>query len=170
MMALFKLAVGGWKTWAIAAAVVVAVAIGAYVKGRVDGASICDGRLATAAAEYAEARDKAVAAAEARRVAVARHFVEIDARYTKEQSDAKLALDALRRDVAAGRRQLRVAAQCPAAPGVPAAAGSTGLGATASARLEGPAEQDYYTLVDRLALMEAQLRVAQEALLKERSP
>ncbi|EIP0095537.1 lysis protein, partial [Salmonella enterica subsp. enterica serovar Wangata] len=45
-----------------------------------------------------------------------RDVAALDARYTKELADAKAENDALRGDVAAGRRRLLVNATCPAMP------------------------------------------------------
>ena len=42
-----------------------------------------------------------------------RDVAALDAKYTKELADAKAENDALRDDVAAGRRQLRIKAVCP---------------------------------------------------------
>ncbi|ECO0902471.1 lysis protein, partial [Salmonella enterica subsp. enterica serovar Newport] len=42
-----------------------------------------------------------------------RDVAALDARYTKELADAKAENDALRDDVAAGRRRLHVNATCP---------------------------------------------------------
>lgn len=170
MIALIKTFLGGWKLYALAGVIFLAAVIGAYVKGRMDGSDICTGRIASAAADYDVARDKAVAEAEARRALVARHFVEIDTRYTKEMADAQAVQDRLRRDVASGRRQLLVAVRCPAAPGVPGTGPGAGVGPAAAPRLEGAAVEDYHTLVGRLEMMESQLRAAQEALIKERAP
>ena len=71
-----------------------------------------------------------------------RHDVAaLDAKYTKELADAKAENDALRDDVAAGRRRLHIkqsVSQCvkPPPPGVDNAA---------SPRLADTAERDYFT-------------------------
>lgn len=143
---IIKTALGGWKAYALIAVVAVAVVAGAYIKGRMDGSAICDGRIATAAADFNAARDKAVAEAEARRAVLARHLVEIDSRHTKEMADAQANLDSLRADVAAGKRRLRVAAQCPAAPGVPATPGSSSVDHASSPELGPDAIEAYWTL------------------------
>lgn len=155
---------GGWKAWAIAGAVVVAVGIAGYVKGRIDGASICDGRLATAAAEYNAASDKAMDEARARMDAMARGFAEIDSRYTKGMSDAQNDLDRLRADVAAGRRKLRLAARCPAAAPVPDTAGATGLGDAAGPELGPDAVEAYHDLRAQHERVMRQVPALQELL------
>ena len=72
---------------------------------------------------------------------------------TKELADAKAENDALRDDVAAGRRRLHIKAVCQSvreattASGVDNAASPTG----------GTAERDYFTLRERLITMQKQL-------------
>uniref|UniRef100_UPI0036DDA9A1 lysis protein n=1 Tax=Photorhabdus sp. RM71S TaxID=3342824 RepID=UPI0036DDA9A1 len=63
---------------------------------------------------------------------------ELDVKHTKELANAKSEIDALRDDVAAGRRRLLVKATCP----VSETASSTGLDGSRPARLEKDAEQD----------------------------
>ena len=70
-----------------------------------------------------------------------RDVAALDAKYTKELADAKAENDALRDDVAAGRRRLHIKAVCQsvreaAASGVDNAASPTGR----------HAERDYFTL------------------------
>ena len=75
-----------------------------------------------------------------------------DAKYTKELADAKAENDTLRDDVAAGRRRLHIKAVCQSV-----------REATASGvdnqppRLADTAEQDYFTLRERLITMQKQL-------------
>ena len=75
-----------------------------------------------------------------------RDVAALDAKYTKELADAKAENDALRDDVAAGRRRLHIKAVCQ----------SVREATTASAwimqppRLADTAEQDYFTLRERL--------------------
>ena len=70
-----------------------------------------------------------------------RDVAALDAKYTKELADAKAGNDALRDDVAAGRRRAYIKAVCqsvkPPLPGVDNAA---------SPRLADTAERDYFTL------------------------
>ena len=70
-------------------------------------------------------------------------FAAFDAKYTKELADAKAENDALRDDVAAGRRQLHIKAdlsvQCVKPPPPPA-------WIIQPPRLADTAERDYFTL------------------------
>ncbi|ALX94649.1 lysis protein [Serratia fonticola] len=66
----------------------------------------------------------------------------IDESRTKELIDAKIKIDDLERDVAAGRYQLRINAKCPASAASMADAGSP--------RLEDAAQRDYFTLRKRI--------------------
>ncbi|EAU1516101.1 lysis protein [Salmonella enterica] len=85
----------------------------------------------------------------------------LDAKYTKEIADAKAENDALRDDVAAGRRRLLVNATCPAMPtGKSTSAAS--VDNAASPRLADSAQRDYFTLRDRLTTMQKQLEGAQD--------
>ncbi|EBB5496160.1 lysis protein [Salmonella enterica subsp. enterica] len=90
-----------------------------------------------------------------------RDVAALDARYTKELADAKAENDALRDDVAAGRRRLHVNATCPAMPtGKSTSAAS--VDNAASPRLADSAQRDYFTLRDRLTTMQKQLEGAQD--------
>ena len=87
-----------------------------------------------------------------------RDVAALDAKYTKELADAKAENDALRDDVAAGRRRLHIkqsVSQCvkPTASGVDNAA---------SPRLADTAERDYFTLRERLITMQKQLEGTQK--------
>ena len=62
---------------------------------------------------------------------------------TKELADAKAENDALRDDVAAGRRRLHIKAVCRS---VREATTASGVDNAASPRLADTAEQDYFTL------------------------
>lgn len=90
-----------------------------------------------------------------------RDVAALDARYTKELADAKAENDALRDDVAAGRRRLLVNATCPAM--------STGKSTSAARvdnaarpRLADSAQRDYFTLKKRITTMQKQLEGAQD--------
>ncbi|EBA9593823.1 lysis protein [Salmonella enterica] len=90
-----------------------------------------------------------------------RDVAALDARYTKELSDAKAENDALRDDVAAGRHRLLVNATCPAMP--------TGKSTSAARvdhasrpRLADSAQRDYFTLKERVTTMQKQLEGAQD--------
>ena len=71
----------------------------------------------------------------------------LDAKYTKELADAKAENDALRDDVAAGRRRLHIKAVCQS---VREATTASGVDNAASPRLADTAERDYFTLRERL--------------------
>lgn len=88
-----------------------------------------------------------------------RDVAVLDEKYTKELADAKAENDALRADVAAGRRRLRIRAVCPA---VREATAASGVGDAAAPRLADAAERDYFILRDRLMTMQKQLEGAQE--------
>ncbi|ELL1286546.1 lysis protein [Salmonella enterica] len=90
-----------------------------------------------------------------------RDVADLDARYIKELADAKAENDALRDDVAAGRRRLLVNATCPAMP--------TGKSTSAASvdnasrpRLADSAQRDYFTLKERVTTMQKQLEGAQD--------
>ncbi|EAT2219131.1 lysis protein [Salmonella enterica] len=90
-----------------------------------------------------------------------RDVAALDARYTKELSDAKAENDALRDDVAAGRRRLLVNATCPAVPtGKSTSAAS--VDNAASATLTANAERNYWRLRDGIATVTKQLEGAQD--------
>ena len=80
--------------------------------------------------------------------------VALDAKYTKELADAKAENDALRDDVAAGRRRLHIKAVCQS---VREATTASGVDNAASPRLADTAERDYFTLRERLITMQKQL-------------
>ena len=83
----------------------------------------------------------------------------LDAKYTKELADAKAENDALRDDVAAGRRRLHIKAVCQS---VREATTASGVDNAASPRLADVAERDYFTLRERVMMMQKQLEGAQE--------
>ena len=72
-----------------------------------------------------------------------RDVAALDAKYTKELADAKAENDALRDDVAAGRRRLHIKAVCQS---VREATTSGVDSAAASPRRGRHREQDYFTL------------------------
>lgn len=76
-----------------------------------------------------------------------RDVAALDAKYTKELSDAKKNINDLRRDVDSGAKRLRIAATCP---GVSKAASATGVDDATSPRLTDAAERDYFTLRERI--------------------
>ena len=74
-----------------------------------------------------------------------RDVAALDAKYTKELADAKAENDALRDDVAAGRRRLHIKA---ARQSVREATTASGVDNAASPRLADTAERDYFTFRD----------------------
>ena len=80
-----------------------------------------------------------------------RDVAALDAKYSKELADAKAENDALRDDVAAGRRRLHIKAVCQS---VREATTASGVDNAASPRLADTAERDYFTLRERLITMQ----------------
>ena len=72
-----------------------------------------------------------------------RDVAALDAKYTKGLADAKAENDALRDDVAAGRRRLHIKAVCQS---VREATTASGVDNAASPRLADTAELKYFTL------------------------
>ena len=90
-----------------------------------------------------------------------RDVAALDAKYTKELADAKAENDALRDDVAAGRRRLHIKAVCQSVREATTASGGDNA---ASPRLR-TAERDYFTLRERLITMQKQLEGTQRSIL-----
>ena len=82
-----------------------------------------------------------------------RDAAALDAKYTKELADAKAENDALRDDVAAGRRRLYISSLSVSAWSHHA----SGVDNAASPRLADTAERDYFTLRERPITMQKQL-------------
>ena len=87
-----------------------------------------------------------------------RDVAALDAKYTKELADAKAENDALRDDVAAGRRRLHIKTICQS---VREATTASGVDVTASPPT-GERRQDYFTLRERLITMQKQLEGTQK--------
>ncbi|EEF9465913.1 lysis protein [Salmonella enterica] len=90
-----------------------------------------------------------------------RDVAALDAKYTKELADAKAENDALRDDVAAGRRRLLVNATCPAMP-TGKSTSTARVDNAARPRLADSAQRDYFTLRERVKTMQKQLEGAQQ--------
>lgn len=86
-----------------------------------------------------------------------RNFAALDAKYTKELSDANATIESLRADVSAGRKRLQVAATC-----TKSATGSGSMGDGESARLTADAELNYYRLRSGIDKITAQVNYLQE--------
>ena len=90
-----------------------------------------------------------------------RDVAALDAKYTKELADAKAENDALRDDVAAGRRRFahqQSVSQCVKPPRLR-------RGCTQPPRLADTAEWDYFTLRERLITMQKQLKEPRSILM-----
>ena len=87
-----------------------------------------------------------------------RDVAALDAKYTKELADAKAENDALRDDVAAGRRRLHIKAVCRSVIEATTASGVD----MQPPRLADTAERDYFTLRERLITMQKQLEGTQK--------
>ena len=86
-----------------------------------------------------------------------RDVAALDAKYTKELAD-KAENDALRTDVAAGRRRLHIKAVRQSVREATTASGVD----NAASRLADTAERDYFTLRERLITMQKQLEGTQK--------
>ncbi|HEM7954788.1 TPA: lysis protein [Citrobacter koseri] len=87
-----------------------------------------------------------------------RDVAALDAKYTGELADAKATIDQLERDVASGKRRLRLNAKCPAN----GATSTVGLGDASSPRLTDSAERDYFTLRERIVTVTKQVSYLQD--------
>lgn len=92
-----------------------------------------------------------------------RDVAALDAKYTGELANAQATIDQLERDVAAGKRRLRVAATCPA-DGSPT---SGGVGDGTSPRLTDSAQRDYFILRERIATITGQVNYLQDYIRKQ---
>ncbi|WP_238085255.1 lysis protein [Pseudescherichia vulneris] len=82
-----------------------------------------------------------------------RDVAALDAKYTGELADAQETIDQLERDVAAGRKRLRLNATCTAN----GTASATSMDDGSGPRLTDAAERDYYTLRRRIETITSQL-------------
>ena len=89
-----------------------------------------------------------------------RDVAALDAKYSRELADARAENETLRADVAAGRKRLRINATCSGT--VREATGTSGVDNATGPRLADTAERDYFTLRERLMMMQKQLEGAQE--------
>jgi len=76
----------------------------------------------------------------------------LDQKYTKELADAKATINQLHDDVANGKRRLQLKATCEKQ----SASSTTGMDDAASARLTDAAQRDYFTLRERIEVVEKQ--------------
>ena len=89
-----------------------------------------------------------------------RDVAALDAKYSRELADARAENETLRADVAVGRKRLRINANCPGS--LRKAPITSGVDNATGPRLADTAERDYFTLRERLMLMQKQLEGAQE--------
>lgn len=82
-----------------------------------------------------------------------RDVAALDAKYTGELADAQETIDQLERDVASGRKRLRINATCTAN----GTASATSMDDGAGPRLTDAAGRDYYTLRRRIETITSQL-------------
>lgn len=80
----------------------------------------------------------------------------LDAKYTKELSDAKETIDQLQSDVASGAKRLRINATCKPK------AGTSSVGDDATAGLTDSAQRDYFTLRQRINTITGQVNYLQD--------
>ncbi|MDE1476487.1 lysis protein [Xenorhabdus bovienii] len=83
---------------------------------------------------------------------------EMDAKHLKVLANDKAKIDTLRADVAAARRKLRIKAICPVSETV----ATSSLDDATTPRLEDSAVRDYFTLIERITVMQAQLEGLQD--------
>ncbi|WP_409243606.1 lysis protein [Enterobacter cloacae] len=112
---------------------------------------------------YKDQRDKAVEQVSLANATIKdmqtrqRDVATLDAKYTKELSDANATIESLRADVSAGRKRLQVSATCSKS-----ASGTSGLGDGESPRLTADAELNYYRLRSGIDKITAQVNYLQE--------
>jgi prophage endopeptidase len=87
-----------------------------------------------------------------------RDVAALDAKYTGELADAKKQLDDLQRCVSSGKCGLHVNAKYPAN----GATGTSGLGDASGPRLTDSAQQDYFTLRERIVTVTKQVGYLQD--------
>ena len=115
---------------------------------------------------YKEQRDKKVSELKQANATIAdmqqrqRDVAALDAKYSRELADARAENETLRADVAAGRKRLRINATCPGP--VREATGTARVDNATGPQLADTAERDYFTLRERLMLMQKQLEGAQD--------
>ena len=88
-----------------------------------------------------------------------RDVAALDAKYTKELSDAKKTISDLRRDVDSGAKRLRIAATCP---GVSKATSATGVDDAGAPELTPGAQRNYFDLRDGIATADKMIRGMQD--------
>ncbi|VVT52695.1 Rz endopeptidase from lambdoid phage [Kosakonia radicincitans] len=113
---------------------------------------------------YKEQRDKATSDLKLAKDTITdmqvrqRDVAALDAKYTGELANAQATIDQLERDVAAGKRRLRLNATCP--KNGKASAG--GVGDATSPRLTDAAERDYWRLRAGIETITGQVNYLQD--------
>ena len=92
-----------------------------------------------------------------------RDVAALDAKYTKELTDAQENINQLERDVAVGRKRLQISARCPAN----GATSATGVDDGTGPRLTEAAERDYFTLRERIQIVTKQLTGLQQYITEQ---
>lgn len=88
-----------------------------------------------------------------------RDVAALDAKYTKELSDAKKTINDLRRDVDSGAKRLRIAATCP---GVSKSTSAPGVDDAGAPELTPDARRNYFDHRDGIATADKMIRGMQE--------
>ncbi|MFH2225966.1 lysis protein [Enterobacter kobei] len=88
-----------------------------------------------------------------------RDVAALDAKYTKELSDAKKTINDLRRDVDSGAKRLRIAATCP---GVSKTTSAAGVDDAGTPELTPDARRNYFDHRDGIATADKMIRGMQD--------
>ncbi|HCI8639068.1 lysis protein [Enterobacter hormaechei] len=88
-----------------------------------------------------------------------RDVAALDAKYTKELSDAKKTINDLRRDVDSGAKRLRIAATCP---GMSKATSATGVDDAGAPELTPDARRNYFDHRDGIETVNKMIRGMQD--------
>lgn len=134
-----------------------------YSKGESAGEAAARAEYAEAISEIARVANEATAKALEEQQKAERRLAELDRRYTEELSREQAENDALRDAVAAGKRRLRIQAECPAGGDAVLPAGTAaGVDDGAGARLTDAAERNYHRLRERITTITGQVNALQE--------
>ncbi|WP_454740725.1 lysis protein [Citrobacter freundii] len=114
---------------------------------------------------YEDQRDKATEKLSLANATIAdmqtrqRDVAALDAKYTKELSDAKKTINDLRRDVDSGAKRLRIAATCP---GVSKTTSAAGVDDAGTPELTPDARRNYFDHRDGIATADKMIRGMQD--------
>ncbi len=155
------------KLWVVAALAIGLIVAGAapawYIQGLRWKSNVASIQQANTAALkiISDAAQVATAQALTQQQAAENNAAAIDAKYQQDLADAKNTNDSLRSAVSAGTSVLHVNASCPSNTGsgnaVPNKSTTVSSANAASPTLAGDAEQNYFTLIDELNQMQAQI-------------